>query len=151
MPHAYVLFCFRLLFFGFLSSQRFSSILLSFLVADLAKSLQADRGCEFKAKIRVPRLNGGKMGVLATRSPHRPVPIGLSVAKVGSRQRVAGMRLTDETSNHRQGRFICTGCESIMRLYKRSGSQTTSQSWLQVKQQCCVAHSCIPLLACMFE
>lgn len=36
----------------------------------------------FKAKIRVPRLDGAKMGVLATRSPHRPSPIGLSVAKV---------------------------------------------------------------------
>lgn len=36
-----------------------------------------------KALISVPRLNGGKMGVLATRSPHRPVPIGLSTAQVG--------------------------------------------------------------------
>jgi len=30
----------------------------------------------------VPRLNGGKRGVLATRSPHRPCPLGLSVAAV---------------------------------------------------------------------
>lgn len=30
----------------------------------------------------MPRLKGGKMGVLGTRSPHRPCPIGLSVAKV---------------------------------------------------------------------
>jgi tRNA (Thr-GGU) A37 N-methylase len=29
-----------------------------------------------KAKVRVPRLNGSRMGCLATRSPHRPVPIG---------------------------------------------------------------------------
>jgi tRNA (Thr-GGU) A37 N-methylase len=36
-----------------------------------------------KAKVTVPRLNGGRMGVLATRTPHRPVPIGLSVAQVG--------------------------------------------------------------------
>ena len=36
----------------------------------------------FSLKVRVPRLKGGKMGVLATRSPHRPNPIGLSVAKV---------------------------------------------------------------------
>ncbi|EIE25253.1 hypothetical protein COCSUDRAFT_35707 [Coccomyxa subellipsoidea C-169] len=35
-----------------------------------------------KAKVQVPRLNGGRMGVLATRSPHRPAPIGLSVAEV---------------------------------------------------------------------
>lgn len=39
---------------------------------------------QIKALVSVPRLNGGKMGVLATRSPHRPVPIGLSTAKVGT-------------------------------------------------------------------
>ncbi|KAI8020473.1 tRNA (adenine(37)-N6)-methyltransferase [Camellia lanceoleosa] len=37
---------------------------------------------KFKAKVRVPRLEGGKMGLFATRSPHRPCPIGLTVAKV---------------------------------------------------------------------
>lgn len=37
---------------------------------------------QIKAKIHVPRLNGGKMGVLATRSPHRPSPIGLSTAEI---------------------------------------------------------------------
>lgn len=35
-----------------------------------------------KGKIRVPRLNGASMGVLATRTPHRPNPIGLSVAQI---------------------------------------------------------------------
>lgn len=34
------------------------------------------------SQVRVPRLDGGKMGVLATRSPHRPVPLGLSLVKV---------------------------------------------------------------------
>lgn len=33
-------------------------------------------------QVRVPRLNGERMGVFATRSPHRPCPIGLTVAKV---------------------------------------------------------------------
>eukprot|EP00798_Chlamydomonas_sp_ICE-L_P014442 gene14442-20450_t len=45
----------------------------------------ASRKCpspELTPIFEVPRLNGGKMGVLATRSPHRPVPIGLSVAQV---------------------------------------------------------------------
>lgn len=37
-----------------------------------------------RAKIRVPRLNGERRGVLATRSPHRPSPIGLSLAVVRS-------------------------------------------------------------------
>lgn len=46
-----------------------------------------DKGLNYQTflllwKVRVPRLKGGKMGVLATRSPHRPNPIGLSVAKV---------------------------------------------------------------------
>ncbi|KAG2423016.1 hypothetical protein HXX76_015614 [Chlamydomonas incerta] len=48
---------------------------------DLAKYLSPDRS-GLKAKIHVPRLNGGRMGVLATRSPHRPSPIGLSTAAV---------------------------------------------------------------------
>lgn len=33
-------------------------------------------------QVRVPRLKGKKVGVFATRSPHRPCPIGLTVAKV---------------------------------------------------------------------
>jgi len=47
-----------------------------------SRNLDAPGPTGFKAKIRVPRLDGGKMGVLATRTPHRPAPIGLSVAKV---------------------------------------------------------------------
>ena len=37
-----------------------------------------------RGKIRVPRLNGAKTGVFATRSPHHPCPIGLSVAEIVS-------------------------------------------------------------------
>ncbi|GIL78924.1 hypothetical protein Vretimale_220 [Volvox reticuliferus] len=48
---------------------------------DLAKYLSPDRS-GLKAKIHVPRLNGARMGVLATRSPHRPSPIGLSTAQI---------------------------------------------------------------------
>ena len=43
---------------------------------------QKQKQKQAKGKISVPRLNGGKMGVLATRSPHRPCPIGLSTAKI---------------------------------------------------------------------
>lgn len=35
-----------------------------------------------RGKIRVPRLDGARVGAFATRSPHRPCPIGLSVAKI---------------------------------------------------------------------
>lgn len=34
------------------------------------------------AKVRPPRLNGAKMGLFATRSPHRPNPLGLTLAQV---------------------------------------------------------------------
>jgi len=57
---------------------------------DLAKSLgggvpsAVTRASTYKAKVRVPRLDGQTMGVLATRTPHRPCPIGLSVAQVVS-------------------------------------------------------------------
>lgn len=35
-----------------------------------------------RAKVSPPRLNGLRMGVFATRSPHRPCPIGLSLVKI---------------------------------------------------------------------
>jgi len=37
-----------------------------------------------KPKIAPPRLNGRKVGVFATRAPHRPNPIGLTLAKLES-------------------------------------------------------------------
>ncbi|XP_026988632.2 tRNA (adenine(37)-N6)-methyltransferase isoform X1 [Tachysurus fulvidraco] len=36
----------------------------------------------FKAKVKPPRLNGEKVGVYSTRSPHRPNAIGLTLAKL---------------------------------------------------------------------
>lgn len=35
-----------------------------------------------RAKVAPPRLNGIRTGVFATRSPHRPCPIGLSLVKI---------------------------------------------------------------------
>lgn len=34
------------------------------------------RGTSGKGRVRVPRLGGARLGVLATRSPHRPLPVG---------------------------------------------------------------------------
>ena len=34
------------------------------------------------AKVRPPRLNGAKMGLFATRSPHRPNNVGLTLARL---------------------------------------------------------------------
>jgi tRNA-Thr(GGU) m(6)t(6)A37 methyltransferase TsaA len=52
-------------------------------------------------KVHPPRLRGKTMGVLATRSPHRPNPIGLSLGKVLSVDKhiitVEGLDLVDKT------------------------------------------------------
>lgn len=54
----------------------------------------------WKPQVRPPR-GGGKRGVLATRSPHRPNPIGLSAVELlavdGNRLHVRGMDLLDGT------------------------------------------------------
>lgn len=52
------------------------------LNTDLEKLWKHPSQSKFKAKVRVPRLKGERIGVFATRSPHRPCPIGLTVAKV---------------------------------------------------------------------
>ncbi|CAA7407342.1 unnamed protein product [Spirodela intermedia] len=71
------------------------------LNTDLEKLWKHPSRSGFKAKVRVPRLKGGKMGVLATRSPHRPCPIGLTVAKVegvdGRAVLLSGVDLVDGT------------------------------------------------------
>jgi tRNA-Thr(GGU) m(6)t(6)A37 methyltransferase TsaA len=67
---------------------------------DLQRLWQAGSG-GVRAKIRVPRLNGGRLGVLATRSPHRPCPVGLSVAEIvgvqGSTLILGGADIVDGT------------------------------------------------------
>ncbi|KAI5675411.1 hypothetical protein M9H77_06361 [Catharanthus roseus] len=71
------------------------------LNTDLEKLWKPPSQSKFKAKVRVPRLKGGRMGVFATRSPHRPCPIGLTVAKVeavnGHTVLLSGVDLVDGT------------------------------------------------------
>jgi tRNA-Thr(GGU) m(6)t(6)A37 methyltransferase TsaA len=54
-----------------------------------------------RAKIHPPRLEGEKMGLFATRTPHRPNPIGLSAVKIEKVERDAihfsGVDLVDGT------------------------------------------------------
>ena len=56
-----------------------------------------------KAKVRVPSLGGEKKGVFATRTPHRPVPIGMSLVELrsiefdGGYLEVVGADLVDGT------------------------------------------------------
>lgn len=55
----------------------------------------------FHAKVHPPRLGGGKIGVFATRSPHRPNPIGLSLVKLdrieGNYLYISGIDIIDGT------------------------------------------------------
>ncbi|XP_032809501.2 tRNA (adenine(37)-N6)-methyltransferase [Petromyzon marinus] len=54
-----------------------------------------------KAKVKPPRLNGLKVGVFSTRSPHRPNPIGLSLARLekieGGALYLSGIDMIDGT------------------------------------------------------
>lgn len=47
-------------------------------------------GGAVKAKVAVPRLDGAAVGALATRTPHRPLPIGLSLGRVVAVDPAAG-------------------------------------------------------------
>ncbi|KAL2338591.1 hypothetical protein Fmac_013037 [Flemingia macrophylla] len=71
------------------------------LNTDLDKLWKHPSQSGFKAKVRVPRLKGRRKGVFATRSPHRPCPIGLTVAKVeavqGNMILLTGVDLVDGT------------------------------------------------------
>jgi len=54
-----------------------------------------------QAKVRAPKLRGGKAGLFSTRSPFRPNPIGLSLVKLdvvdGKTLRLSGVDLVDGT------------------------------------------------------
>jgi tRNA (adenine37-N6)-methyltransferase len=56
---------------------------------------------KFHAKVHPPRLQGEKVGVFATRSPHRPNPFGLSLVKIKSVEKdglwVTGVDFIDGT------------------------------------------------------
>lgn len=55
----------------------------------------------FHAKVFPPRMEGEKVGVFSTRSPHRPNPIGLSLVKISKIEKdgiwVSGVDLIDGT------------------------------------------------------
>lgn len=54
-----------------------------------------------KTKVAPPRLKGEKVGLFSTRSPHRPNPIGLTLAKLikveGTKIHLQGLDLIDQT------------------------------------------------------
>ncbi|XP_051187717.1 uncharacterized protein [Lolium perenne] len=102
------------------------------LNTDLDKMWKDPARSKLKAKVRVPRLKGVKMGVLATRSPHRPNPIGLSVAKVdavdGHAVLLSGVDLVDGTvdgalaveSIHFSERFISSLANCWVHVQKQT-------------------------------
>lgn len=56
---------------------------------NIMRGVRQDRvSSSVKAKVRPPRLDGAKVGLFSTRTPHRPNPIGLSIAKV---ERIEGL------------------------------------------------------------
>eukprot|EP01133_Synstelium_polycarpum_P000376 gene376-440_t len=66
------------------------------------RAVRTDRpGSMVKAKVRPPKLDGVKVGLFSTRTPHRPNAIGLSIAKIdkieGNALHLSGIDLIDGT------------------------------------------------------
>eukprot|EP00741_Cyanophora_paradoxa_P010300 tig00020516_g9969.t1 len=92
---------------------RFSHVWLIFLFhqpRELPRRCQAEAGrggagqnnnLVYSAKVEPPRLGGARVGVFATRSPHRPNSVGLSVARLdrleGPTLLLSGVDLVDGT------------------------------------------------------
>src|SRR3989338_8020306 len=62
----------------------------------------------FHPKIHPPRLKGGKIGVFASRSPHRPNPVGLSLTKLERVEKdtlyLSGIDLISRSEERRVGK-----------------------------------------------
>ncbi|XP_058113850.1 uncharacterized protein LOC131256824 isoform X2 [Magnolia sinica] len=103
------------------------------LNTDLEKLWKQPSKSKLKAKVRVPKLKGGKMGVLATRSPHRPCPIGLTVAKVeavhGRVILLSGVDLVDGT--YLMSNLIYHILTAFKEQRYRSGSATNTTCPMQ--------------------
>jgi tRNA-Thr(GGU) m(6)t(6)A37 methyltransferase TsaA len=67
----------------------------------LVSVFHQNRNLNFPSKIHPPRLEGKTVGVLASRSPHRPNPVGLTLAKIerveGDTLWVSGVDLVEGT------------------------------------------------------
>ncbi len=67
----------------------------------LVSFLHESKHSRQRGKVHPPRLQGKKVGVLASRTPHRPNPIGLTLARIekvyGDKMIVSGVDLIDGT------------------------------------------------------
>lgn len=82
--------------------QQFSHVWIVFVFhqnTNASKAMLGDKG--LKAKVRPPRLGGARVGLFSTRTPHRPNPIGLTIAKIERLERgvlhISGVDLVDGT------------------------------------------------------
>jgi tRNA-Thr(GGU) m(6)t(6)A37 methyltransferase TsaA len=101
----------------------------------------------FHAKVHPPRLGGDSMGVFATRSPHRPNPIGLSLLKLESVQSdhlvVSGLDLIEGTPildikpylSEVEGPLKTQPANSTSINYKMEFANATSESEVGVNMQ----------------
>uniref|UniRef100_A0A2P2I027 tRNA (Adenine(37)-N6)-methyltransferase-like n=1 Tax=Hirondellea gigas TaxID=1518452 RepID=A0A2P2I027_9CRUS len=74
---------------------QYSHVWLIFVFHQNSTDPSSSGSGHMKAKVAPPRLGGAKLGVFATRSPHRPNPIGITLAKLdaveGSTVHVSGV------------------------------------------------------------
>ena len=72
-----------------------------------------------RAKVRVPRLNGERRGVFATRTPHRPLPVGLSLVEVYA---VDSERGVLDVGGADLGRDARAGREAVLAVLRGAGA-----------------------------
>lgn len=82
-----------------------------------------------RVKIRPPRMNGnGKVGIYATRSPHRPNGIGLSVAKI---EKIEGKFVYLSGADLIDGTPVIDIKPYISRYDSLPNTETTVPEWIQ--------------------
>jgi tRNA (adenine37-N6)-methyltransferase len=79
----------------------FSHVWIIWVFHANSSSPTATTSGDIKAKVAPPRLNGRRVGVFSTRSPHRPCPIGLTLARLegveGDTLHLSGVDMIDGT------------------------------------------------------
>uniref|UniRef100_T1J9I1 TsaA-like domain-containing protein n=1 Tax=Strigamia maritima TaxID=126957 RepID=T1J9I1_STRMM len=87
-----------------------------------------------KSKVSPPRLNGIRVGVFSTRSPHRPNPIGLTLAKVdkieGATLHLSNIDLLDGTPVLDIKPYIPTYDEATNKQEGDNPSEICVPSWI---------------------
>ena len=119
---------------AFESLDQFSHVWVTFIFdrnTNIHKASATER--TFKAKIRPPLLGGTKVGLFATRSPHRPNPIGLTLCKLDhvdlkeGRVYLSGIDLCDGTPVLDIKPYVCHDRPEVESLQYAK--------WIPTKQQ----------------